>query len=146
MPTKAATCVTGSFCTDNKTAARSMGSYMSVYSYNVNSHISIRSVEVDDTIDLGMFGFDNSFRSYFKDAVKETVKGEPLGVTAEYDIVDYTYKPKSTVADNNTDDNVDVEQTKTLPYGVVAVVGAGLLLILALFIFLLARKRKDREK
>ncbi len=119
-----------------------MGSYMSVYSYNANSHISIRSVEVDDTIDLGMFGFDDSFRSYFKDAVKETVKGKPLGVTAEYDTVDYTYNTKGEAADNNTDDKVDVEQTKTLPIGMIAVVGTGLLLVLLLCMLLLARKKK----
>ena len=119
-------------------------SYMSVYSYNANSHISIRSVEVDDTIDLGMFGFDDSFRSYFKDAVKETVKGEPLGVTAEYNTVDYTYNTKGEPADNNVDDNVDVEQGKTLPYGLVAVAGVGLLLILAFLILLFVRKKKDR--
>lgn len=118
---------------------------MSVYSYNADSHISIRSVEVDNTIDLGMFGFDDGFRSNFKNATKETVKGEPLGVTAEYDTVDYTYNTKSVAADDNNDDNVDVEQTKTMPYGIIAVAGVGVLLVLLVCIFLLARKRKDRE-
>jgi len=66
-----------------------MGSYMCVYSQVEESHISIKSVEVDDYIDLAFYGFGDNYRSWFSDETAYIAKGEPLGVTVEYDTVDY---------------------------------------------------------
>ena len=66
-----------------------MGSYMCVYSQVEESHISIQSVEVDDYIDLAFYGFGDNYRSWFSDETAYIAKGEPLGVTVEYDTVDY---------------------------------------------------------
>lgn len=47
--------------------------------------------------------------------------------------------------DNQDDGNAAVEQTKTLPYGIFALSGAALLIILALCIVLCAKKKKDKK-
>lgn len=61
--------------------AESMGSYMGIYSSNPESHISIRSIEVETYIDLALFGFDDNYASRFKTTGDYYVAGEPRGVT-----------------------------------------------------------------
>ena len=58
-----------------------LGSYMGIYSSNANSHISIRSIEIETYIDLALFGFDDNYASRFKTTGDYYVAGKPHGVT-----------------------------------------------------------------
>lgn len=121
-----------------------MGTNLSVYSYNPEGYIAIKSVKVDDKISLSMFGFDDDYKDYFKTATKDKVKGEPLGVTADYDTVDYKYNKDKTASEVElVDDNSTIPGAQNWKYGVLAlagiVVAAGLVICI-----LLARKKKEK--
>ena len=122
-----------------------MGSYLSIYSSNKEGYISIESVEVDNTIELTLFGFDDNYKSRFKTLKKDKVEGVPLGVTAEYDTVDYGVKAMEDALEQKQDaGNTLDDKSGTVPYVTFIAAGAILVILSGGCVFLYTKKRKKQ--
>ncbi len=121
-----------------------MGTYLSIYCFNEEGYIAIKSVEVDNTISLSMFGFDDDYEKCFKASQKDKVEGEPLGVTTEYDIVEYKFSEGKKASEVElVDDNTVDKSMNGWKYGIFGLAGVVVLAGIIICI-ILAKKKKEK--
>ena len=120
-----------------------MGSYLSIYCFDANTDIAIKSVELNNTISLDIFGLDDNFKKQFASTGKDPVVGEPLGVTQEYETADYHLDmTREAMEVEKPGGDSTVHQSVKLRYVILAAIGSVCLAGIIVWLILFVKKRK----
>ena len=126
---------------------KNMGSYLSIYCFDANTDIAIKSVELNNTISLDIFGLDDNFKKQFASTGKDPVVGEPLGVTQEYETADYHLDmTREAMEVEKPGGDSTVHQSVKLRYVILAAIGSVCLAGIIVWLILFVKKRKNRRR